>query len=151
MFIRAECRAALKAALETVADVKVVDGFDAPETVAECIEIGPPTGGVDYVVFAANAMPRDDTFSVDLLIYAGKSGQSIEAAEARAQELMNFVDAALEDPTFENLEVSSPRSSAFVFDALLGETLGPFTEPIDQGHRGFASVTVDIHTRSRTV
>lgn len=153
MFIRVEARDALKKALEALTDVKVTKGFDGPDSVHEEIYLGPTSGSVDYTVFLAGAMPHDDTFSIDVLVRAAKSGQTQDRAEVRAQELMSLVDAALRDPTFDNLfvQVTTPsalKGEASIIDAVLADADGPHTEPTDQGWRGYGAVTVAVRTRS---
>lgn len=149
MFIRVEARDALKEAIESVAQgVQVTKGFDGPDAADEEIYLGPTVGNVTYDVFAAQAMPRDDEFVVDVLVRAAKHGQDQDVAEERTQELMNAVDQALKDPTFDDLEVDCDGGRAWVFDALIADADGPHTEPFEGGFRGFGSVSVVVHTRS---
>lgn len=148
MFIRVEVRDALKTALETASGVQVLKGFETRDAVNERIHIDATAGAVSYDVFHADALPRDDQFTVDVYVYTNLPGRTQDDAETRAQELMNAVDEAVRDPSFNDLTVTTADGEAFVFDALLATVDGPHTAPTEEGFEGFGLVEVAVHTRS---
>jgi hypothetical protein len=144
MFIRVECRDALKTAIEGATEVPVLKGFETPDPSNERIHLDATSGTVSYDVFIADALPRDDRFSIDVYVYTAVPGRTQAQAEERAQELMNAVDEALADANFNDLTLDT----AFVFTALLGTVDGPHTAPIEEGFEAFAMIEVAVHTRS---
>lgn len=155
MIIRTEVRNALKTAIVTAINdttVHVAKGFNAPEAAVEQFWLGGTRGAIEYEVFANNATPHDDQFTIDVLVLAAKPGQNQATAEARAQTMMNAVIKAVKPTNGQFLGIDTVTdtgvSTAYVVEVLIADIDGPHTQPRGEGDIAFGSVEVAVHTRS---
>lgn len=138
---RAEVKAAAVAALaghDNLAGVPVDSGWPGKHLEREHVWIAQVTGAITYPYSMAGRKTRRDTYVMTVIFMAGRAGQTVAEAEARAQEMW----AALDDLSADGEAVGSIDG---VLWSLHGDTVeGPESEQTDEGAVAFIRADVNI-------
>lgn len=116
-----------------------------PSQPDECIWLSNTQGGLEYTVMGST-LPRDDKFTVTVMVMAYKAGQGPDEAEARAEEIASTVIVALAD----DIRLDDEAADEFsIFDALVGAVDGPdaMPGPNGEGWDAFVRISIDVHLR----
>ena len=145
--LRHEARVAIANAIDAETTALATLDISFPDAQADQVWVGPATGSLDYPLLAAASLPHDDQFSVEVLMRSATPGRSATQASAAVHTLMNAVIEALRGGTLTSLSVTSADGTASVISATIGRCDGPMVEPGEEGHIGYAVLSVSVHAR----
>lgn len=142
--VRSEVKQRLAEILTNASAVPVFRSYPASPP-DELIWIQSTTGTLEYNVMGTT-LPRDDKFTVTLLVMSYKPGLTPDEAEGRAEEIASTIVVAMA----ENVMVDDDHTEEFsIFDALVTTVDGPdaMPGPNGEGWDAFVRLNIDIHLR----
>ncbi len=142
--VRSQIKQRIVDLLTSAADVEVFRAWP-PTPPDELIYLAAMTCGLEYAVLGTN-LPRDDKFTVVIMVMVNKPGNEIAEAEDRAEQIASTVITTLADePRLDDDE----NDDFSLFDALVTTVDGPdsMPGPNGEGWDAFVRVSVDIHLR----
>lgn len=106
----------------------------------ESIYFGSVTGSHEIRALRAGHKPRDETYDLEVLVAVHKVGGTVEAAEARAFELL----AEIEDVLADDAQIGLGPA---VHWARFGEIREVDTGPYDKGNACVIAFTINVRAR----